>query len=422
MSDQARIMERLRAETRDVHRHAEGLAFFTALEAGTLPLASYVGLLHALGIIYDVFEREMLHAQQHLIAAVWDDSLRKLPLIQRDLAYFQPQNPPAAPVAALRAQLLAQSIRQRGSADPGALLGYLYVLEGSTLGGLVLRDQVARAFGLRDSNGLAYLSSYERATKAHWREFGQCMERTQPGSIEQQQMIDAAHEMFTGIGRIIEALYPFDAQPPRDLVRVLNPEAGAHPLPNDPRELQAALRAGERSWREFPYYEWRYGQRGERFTRSDSAWLVTLSDHPQTMVEQQVLWLGRVLAARGMPQWMLERHLEMLHEELIAAVPEKQAAYARLQRAAQTLHDLRRLHIGDDLFQSLMAEFDRRVGSEWSARLPWTGGLLAAAVADEKSGVVQAVPSIEGWMTDPERFPTAWVEAVQTTIRRAREG
>lgn len=420
MSDRATIMEWLSAETLDAYTDIEALPFFGALKSGKLPLASYVGLLHALSTIYDVFEREMSRAERQLSALVRDPALRKLPLIQRDLDYFESQPLPEAPVATLRAQLVAQDMRQRAAEEPSALLGYLFVLEGATLGGLIGREQLARALGLHGPDGLAYPASYEAASRTHWQEVARRMNRAQPDLHQQGQTIEAARALLGGLRRVVEALYPLDTPPPRDLVRVLNPEAGTHPLPTDPRELQAALRAGEQSWRQFPYYEWRYGQRGAQFTRSDSAWLVTLSDHPSVIVEQQVLWLGRVLAARGMPQWLLERHLELLHQELVAAVPEKAAAYERLQLAALRLREMRRQHIDDDLFQSLIAEFDQQVGDEWSTRLPATGGLLAAAVADERAGIVQAVTSIESWMTEPTRFPDVWIEAVRSTISKAR--
>ena len=31
------------------------------------------------------------------------------------------------------------------------------------------------------------------------------------------------------------------------------------------------------TYRIFPYYAWRYGERGQRFTQSDSAWLAHLN-------------------------------------------------------------------------------------------------------------------------------------------------
>ena len=209
--------------------------------------------------------------------------------------------------------------------------------------------------------------------------------------------------------------------PAANSLNALNPEAGDHAVCSDPRELQAALRAGERSWRRFPYYEMRYAQRGRRFTRSDSAWLVSLARHGAAVVDGQIAWLGLVLASRGMPRWMLELHLEVLHAELSAASPGHEGCYATLLGAAAMLRAQRLAHIDEVVFAALSTAFARQVGDEWDARLPETGALLVAAVADEQEGIARAVPSIAGWMSDPSRFPPVWIDAVRSTLDRARQ-
>ena len=199
----------------------------------------------------------------------------------------------------------------------------------------------------------------------------------------------------------------------------LNPSAGHHVVTGDPRELAAVEEAGERSWAAWTYYSRRYGDRGRRFTRSDSAWLATLPGSPASLVERQVRWLGTLLAARGMPRLLLEEHLRVLHEELVAAVPERAAEYASLLQAADTLRgereasmpeaELRRLERG---FRDLLerpADDDVRAGV-----------LIAAAVADERAGVPRAVTSLMEWLADPTRFPPGWVAAVHETLGRAR--
>lgn len=420
MSEKITVMARLREATRQEHLRLEALPFFQALIAGDLPLVSYVGLLRGLSVVYEGFEQAMVQAHHPSLLAVWDPSMRKLPLIDRDLAYFQRFDLPQTPVAILRAHLLAQAIRGRAHDNLVSLLGYLYVLEGSTLDGIVLRKHLARTFTLLGADGLAYVSSYERETKTRWTALNQRMNAVLVDGSEQDGIIIAAAEALTGIGQMIAALFPFDANPPRDLVRELNPVAGSHAITTDARELAAALRAGERSWRHFPYYQWRYGERGAQFTRSDSAWLVTLAAHAQPVVDQQIRWLGRVLAARGMPQWMLQLHLELLYEELVAAIPEHGSTFVQLQRAADSLRVQREHYLSDQELTAHSAAFDQQVGQEWSTRLPRTGGLLAAAVADEQAGIMQAVTSIEGWMTDASRFPSHWIAAVHRTIQRAR--
>lgn len=413
-------MDSLREATRVEHRRAELLPFAAALAAGNLPLESYVGFLGALLVIHSSLEQTTASANDDVVREVWDDSLRQTPRLQRDIAFFQSQRLPKSPVVSIRAQLVAQRIRQRADVDPLSLLGYLYVFTGATLGGAVLKDQVAHAFGLHDSNGLAYLSSHDDDGGA-WKSFRRRMNAASLGETERSRIVDAANEAFASMARIIEALYPFDTTNPTALVQTLNWEAGRHGVPQDEREINAALRAGERSWNRYPYYKWRYGSRGARFTRSDSAWLVTLAGHAPAVMAKQITWLGQVLSARGMPQWLLEHHLVVLHEELVTAVPENASNYGGLQRAAEMLGTARRTHVSDEVMAACASTFERHVGDDWSRKMPEAGSLLAAAVADEKLGITLAVPSVETWMVDKNRFPDRWIEAVHATIRMARE-
>jgi hypothetical protein len=200
----------------------------------------------------------------------------------------------------------------------------------------------------------------------------------------------------------------------------INRDAGSYPITDDPVELEAAARASERSFAEFPYYEARFGERGRRFGNSDGAWLALLAHHEQAEIDRQVLWLGRVLAARGMPQLLLERYLEILHDELATQLPVRRERYDKLLRAAAMLREERQELLGDDELAALAREFDAAVGPEWSARLPRMGEILVSAVVDERLGIPEAVTSLEGWMTEAERFPPSWIEAARRTIEAAR--
>lgn len=203
---------------------------------------------------------------------------------------------------------------------------------------------------------------------------------------------------------------------------LINPAAGSYPVTSDPREVAASVAAGERSWREFPYYEARYGERGRLFGHSDGAWLSLVAGGPQEQVNAEVMWLGSVLSSRGMPQYLLERHLEFLYEALCEAVPEKREIYGRLLRAAEMLRGLRTSQISVDYYRRAAAEFEQRVGPEWNQRFPHMGVLLVSAAADERLGIGRAVPALEEWVTDPERFPAPWIQAARETLRRARGG
>ncbi len=55
---------------------------------------------------------------------------------------------------------------------PEAVLGSMYVVEGSTLGGAVIAREVERRHGLTAETGCAYFRSYGRAISAMWKSFG----------------------------------------------------------------------------------------------------------------------------------------------------------------------------------------------------------------------------------------------------------
>jgi hypothetical protein len=71
-------------------------------------------------------------------------------------------------------------------------------------------------------------------------------------------------------------------------------------------------------------------------------------------------------------------------------------------------------------FDAVAATFPERAGAALAPALPEAGHLLAAAVADERAGVANAVHSLEEWLTAPDRFPAPWAIAVRATIRDAR--
>lgn len=200
----------------------------------------------------------------------------------------------------------------------------------------------------------------------------------------------------------------------------LNPDAGRHAITDDPRELDAALRAGVATWTAYPYYEHRYGERGRRFTRSDSAWIASLAAFPEKDVLGQVAWLGRVLASRGMPRLLLEEHLATLAAELTAAVPERRDKYDRLIIASGELRRQRHERIEEVTFNALASGFEARVGPNHSGGFAAMGPILVGAAADEACGITKAVHSVEEWATDPARFSSAWIREVRWTIAEAR--
>jgi len=193
---------------------------------------------------------------------------------------------------------------------------------------------------------------------------------------------------------------------------VVNPASGGYEITTDATLLRAAVRAAQGSINAMPYYGARYGARGSRFATTDSAWLISLAALTEDRAVHQVEWLARVLAARGMPSWLLEIHLDALVAEVRSVAGEEAAG--SLPATALALAGTRRRHVDDDLLRSADVWADEALGD--TLPVPRTGALLAAAVADERAGLTRDDSSLVSWLTDPERVP----EDVATALRAVR--
>lgn len=200
----------------------------------------------------------------------------------------------------------------------------------------------------------------------------------------------------------------------------LNSAAGSVPVPSDPREVAAAVRASEVVWRAVPYFGFRYGERGKRFGHSDCAYFLTLLGYDQETINRQVEWTAGVLSQRGMPSLLLERQLRVLGR-ILGREPLGGDRGEPLIRAADALREARQRRLGDDQIQQLGREFAERAGFPGHRLVIGMGVLLAAAVADELGGMRRAAASIEEWATDPTVFPSNWIDAVRSTLAAARQ-
>lgn len=414
-------MERLRAATRELHESLESLPYTRALLDGSLPLSHYQSFLRALHIIHLALEQAVeLASHEALKQLAGRASARRLRL-ERDLGDLH-VDAHAVDAPGLRALLVAQRMRLDALREPSRLLGYLYVLEGSQLGGLVQHAVLARRSELQ-RGGLAYLQGDGKRARQEFEAFTVELERVLADQAALESAVRGAQAAFEGFAALLGALDP--SQPPaaaRTLVQQLNDEAGTHPIPDDMRELEAALAAGERSHRTWVYYEARYGERGRRFTRSDSAWLATLSRHEAALTLRHVRWLAGVLAARGMPTLLLEQHLELLCDALSASLPDHAVSYLPLRQAAAELRRARTDAIPGTRASALVEAFCLGRQAEHGISPEEAGRLLVAAAADQRAGLPGSPTSLADWLANPVRFSKGWVAAARGILLEAAAG
>ncbi|MCC5806131.1 MAG: biliverdin-producing heme oxygenase [Opitutales bacterium] len=410
----------LRAATAKAHSALEALPFFEALEARQLPLQSYATYLRAWTMGMAAFEEclaECPHAGVKRLAALRTPVMEAL---HHDLVYLSQRCPADIPEAVEAAARWSARIRRSAGANAAALVGILYAVEGSGRGAAVLGPMVRECFGFGADGGAEAFAVAARGGEEYWGEFVACLDALSLTAEEETAAADASMEFFERFAEVADALYPYIDGAPRALAVTLNPHAGSHPVPDDPREIEAARTAALECWRAFPYLEHRYGARGRLYAESDGAWLATLCRIEAKTALRQVDWLSRVLATRGMPSVILEDKLRRLADAYGTAFPEDPERAARFRELADHLRSGRLRRLTESAAAELTREFRAGAHAECD-RLPEAPALLAAAVADEANSAEGAVAKLRDWLADSERFSPSWAAAVDGFLEGARK-
>ena len=390
------LLDHLRSATWHRHEAFERFPFVISLIDGTLPLASYIGQLRGFAVIFSALGQALAQTASAASASVRGAAriAARFDLLCADLAFFAPSLVPDILPAVRHALATARKIREVAATSPEALLGYLYVLEGTTKGNQVHLPDIIRCFQLQEDNGVSFYRGYGADTPSHWEEFRAIMNSA--GAEVASAAVDGAAEMFEELERFHASLYPLAEKECGFTATGLNPEAGDHPVPQNREILQAALRAGRRCRDEFSYYERRYGERGRRFTDSDAAWLAALADQPASVVADQVQWLGRVLSARGMPFLLMERQLELLVEEL-AGVPNG-VPTAALRAVLAELRQQRENGFSGSSFTETCGTVSHCFSASRSGDFPDLPLLFVAAQCDQRAGLPEGMASLTTWL------------------------
>ncbi|NIE77791.1 biliverdin-producing heme oxygenase [Pantoea sp. Ap-967] len=167
----------LREGTRDCHKALEArLPFFSP---GFDP-AAYSCLLQA----YYGFHAPL----EARLASYQEPGRVKLPALSLDL---QALNLSPADIDALPLCQALPSVHDEASA-----LGVMYVLEGSTLGGQVLKKAMAERFGIGADNGAGFLDVYGERTASYWRSFLERLGQAPASAAAQAASVQAAVATF----------------------------------------------------------------------------------------------------------------------------------------------------------------------------------------------------------------------------------
>lgn len=415
------ITLQLKEATQGTHSKIEKLKFFGALFNKQLSQTNYIYQLKALAIVFSVLEHEITSIKHSTVKTILKSYPLKYLIIKKDLEFLNARALPDNLYVVSQSLDIADCILRRTASSPLSLLGYLYVLEGSMLGGKVLLSHYKDCFDLDDTQGLSFFSMYGDQASKNWNQFKNKMDEALFSMEEQQQIVDAAVECFEKFYELYQHLDPTLAQKKEFHVTSINPEAGNHSIPTDAREITAAIRASEICWKRYPYYQMRYGERGTRFGRSDCAWLASLVDMSQEGINRQIKWLIGLLATKGMPSLTMQTQLEILSAELTKDIPENQHKYEKLLKAAQKIEQERLLKIDQQTIEHLDTEFKESLGDAFEENLNDAGKLIIAAIVDEQMGFTDSFSNIKDWMVDSNRFSQKWIDAVHQLVQKVNK-
>lgn len=400
MTNKESLQNMLKIRTARVHRAAEASLFFARLREGCLPLVSFSTYLRCLAIIHASLERNLHDSLDPRIKTLTALDLVRLPLLLKDAEVLAlHENPTIHPAISAALRLASKMMINR---DPVSLIGYSYVLEGSQNGGQLLRAMAIKSFG--DSfDAISYFGKSSSETKEKWQRFVSCMDSLTLSDVERETVAVAALSFFEGMVDVFGGLFPFSEADLKYHASGSNPEAGDHVVPQNPREIEVATRAGIRAWERYPYLGKRFEERGQRFTRSDSCWLVALVGREQHSIHKNIFWLRSVLSSRGIPSVILETHMFEIANMFDQSLPGLKETIGFRQVADELKN--RRLRIGGEEWQRSfsarwMPRLDYRIDAQFGPIVP----LVLSAFADERDGEQGAFDSVLAWFRDDSRF------------------
>ena len=178
------MTERLKKETRELHEEVERSTIARDILNHSIDRNSYKLLLYQNYIAYAVTE--------NVVAACLENySPNKHQRLKQDLAYFnvQPKIPAGIPL-----------FECHNSAEA---YGAAYVIEGSTLGGMLISRNLQKCQHLKDIENHYFFNGDKTAIES-WNQFKAELNSQDFTEVQQKQAIEKAKETFQFFGEILK--------------------------------------------------------------------------------------------------------------------------------------------------------------------------------------------------------------------------
>jgi len=197
------VMARLKLETRPAHDRIESVPFSMMMQEGRLPQARFAGQLACWLAVHGTLEAGVRESDDEACTAVWIESMARTSHLRNDLACHGDMDmPPAAATATLKT---IGWIATLAVTDPRALLGCLYVLEGSKLGGTILRKCLDDAYNC-GPEALSYYWASGASPMPDFKAFKERMEAALTTDDDRDRVVAAASGLFDHLTDVLDGL------------------------------------------------------------------------------------------------------------------------------------------------------------------------------------------------------------------------
>lgn len=175
------VMELLKTETKEAHQQLEKLLIPYIKQANTTD--DYITLL-------ELFYGYMMPVEKLIDAHVITDKIpfynnrRKVECLLNDLKYWGYSGMP----------LFSDELPLISSHNQA--LGAMYVFEGSTLGGAIIKKILMANLHQQSNGGFSFYNGYGDATKLMWSTFTDALNNENFSGEEQNEIVEAANDTF----------------------------------------------------------------------------------------------------------------------------------------------------------------------------------------------------------------------------------
>lgn len=191
LSLEANLLNRLRLETRDQHDAIERTLM---LMDDSVSLDEYRQRLEQFHGFYQPVEERIFGAASPLASYLSLAPRRKAPLLQADLATLG--GPAAAELP------VCSDLPPLGSAAD--YFGCMYVLEGASLGGVLISRHIQKALNILPASGGRFFYGYGEQTGARWQEFRRAITAFSSVCDQHDAVVASARATFETLQRWCE--------------------------------------------------------------------------------------------------------------------------------------------------------------------------------------------------------------------------